>query len=105
MTQIVSLDAFRSLKKVNDEELAYHAKVLDMSKIELLNEMVRFQEERSERGELTPKMMVRGRMLFRELEKAATTQELQILTRSYRRHLDHEYDNYVNQNKKSEIQS
>ena len=59
-----------------------------MDKVELLEEMVRFQEERTQVGELSLSMMVRGRHLFKALEENAETQELKILTRSYRRHLD-----------------
>lgn len=63
-----------------------------MSKMELLEEMVRFQEERSQRGQLTLTMMVRGRILFRALEINAETDELRLLASSYRRHLEHEIE-------------
>jgi hypothetical protein len=35
-------------------------------------------------------MMARGKYLFKALEERAETQELQLLARSYRRHLEHE---------------
>ncbi len=63
-----------------------------MNKIELLEEMVRFQEERSEKGHLTPSMMIQGRILFRALEQHAETEELRLLASSYRRHLEHELE-------------
>mgnify|MGYP003353183223 CR=1 FL=1 len=74
----------------NEDELEYRAKILGMDKLELLEEMVRFQQERSSRGDLTLEMMGRGRHLFQALEEKAETQELRLLARSYRRHLDHE---------------
>ena len=52
--------------------------------------MVRFQEERSKMGHLTLQMMTQGKHLFKALERTAETQELKILTRSYRRHLEYE---------------
>jgi hypothetical protein len=90
MTNVISLRAFRALKDSEGEELAYRARILSMSKVELLEEMVTFQEERKEIGHLSPEMMIRGKHLFRALEETADTQELKILSRSYRRHLEHE---------------
>lgn len=92
---IVSLNAVRELKKAEQEDYAYQAKILSMDKMELLEEMIRFQEERSQLGQLTPGMMLRGRYLFKALEETAETQELRILTRSYRRHLEHELNAYT----------
>mgnify|MGYP003395350660 CR=1 FL=1 len=89
-TPLISLDAVRKLKQSDPADQEYHAKILVMDKLELLEEMVRFQEERSRLGHLTPTMMVRGQMLFKALENQAATRELQMLARSYRRHLDHE---------------
>ena len=66
-----------------------------MSKVELLNEMVVFQEERAKKGHLSLDMMIRGKILFKALEETAETQALQILTRSYRRHLDYEMTNFM----------
>lgn len=95
MSNVVSLDVARELKKAEDQ--AYHAKILVMDKAELLEEMVRFQQERAKVPELTLEMMVRGKILFKELEKNAETQELYILTRSYRRHLEYELQAYLQQ--------
>jgi hypothetical protein len=66
-----------------------------MDKLELLEEMVRFQQERSSLGELTPSLMVRGKVLFKALEQNAETQELRLLTRSYRRHLEYELTDFL----------
>lgn len=89
-SNIVSLQAARDLKTIQNDEMAYRAKLLCMDKLALLEEMICFQEERSRLGELTPQMMIRGKYLFKALEETAETNELRILTRSYRRHLEHE---------------
>lgn len=95
MSNVVSLKTYRDSRTPQDvqfitEEFAYRAKILSMDRVQLLEEMVRFQEERKAVGELTPAMMYRGRHLFRALEEAADSQELKILSRSYRRHLEYE---------------
>ena len=90
MSNVISLRSYKNFKKLDTDELAYQARILSMSKVELLEEMVRFQEERKGMGSLTHPMMIRGRHLFRALEDAADSQELKILSRSYRRHLDYE---------------
>lgn len=95
MSNVVSLVVVRELKRIQTEDLDYKAKILGMSKIELLDEMVRFQEERSKVEELTLEMMIRGKILFRALEENAETQELLLLTRSYRRHLEFELDAFM----------
>jgi hypothetical protein len=91
-SKIISLDAARRIRDLStkDEEYAYQARILGMDKLALLEEMVRFQQERSRNGELTLEMIARGKYLFKALEERAETQELQLLARSYRRHLDHE---------------
>jgi hypothetical protein len=94
MSNIVSLQAAREIREAEHEDHAYRALILSMDKLELLEEMVRFQEERSRLGELTLAMMIKGRYLFKALEETAETQELKILTRSYRRHLDCEIEDY-----------
>ena len=95
--QVISIDQarLRLKQKFNEEheaELRYRAKILGMEKVELLEEMVRFQEERSQTGSLTPEMMRNGRHLFQALESSAETRELKILAGSYRRHLELELD-------------
>ncbi|NDD91042.1 hypothetical protein EBZ37_03030 [bacterium] len=90
--KIIPISAARRLRTQSsrDEEYAYQAKILGMDKLALLEEMVRFQQERSERGELSQEMMNRGKYLFKALEEKAETQELRLLARSYRRHLEFE---------------
>lgn len=94
MSNVVSLQAAREIREAETEDHAYRAQILGMDKLELLEEMVRFQEERSLLGRLTLPMMIRGRHLFKALEETAETQELKILTRSDRRHLDYELQDY-----------
>ena len=102
MSNVISLNAARELKKVERDD-AYFAEILVMDKLELLEEMVRFQEERSKLGHLTPQMMVRGKILFKALEDSAETEELKLLTKSYRRHLDFELrEHFKNQTAGSE---
>jgi hypothetical protein len=67
-----------------------------MEKVELLEEMVRFQEERSKLGQLSPQMMREGRHLFQALESSAETRELRTLAGSYRRHLELELEELKN---------
>ena len=91
----VVINAARELKKAEVEDAAYRSRIEAMDKLELLEEMVRFQEERSRIGYLTPSMMLRGKVLFAALEENAETRELQILTRSYRRHLEFELADFL----------
>ncbi len=86
--RVLSLNAARSLKLAEESELEYKSKLLAMDKLALLNEMVAFQEHRSKSGALTPELMVRGKLLFEQMEFAAETEALRLLTRSYRRHLE-----------------
>ena len=91
-SKVISLDAARRIRElsVKDEEYAYQARILGMDKLGLLEEMVRFQQERSRAGDLTVEMMARGKYLFKALETRAETQELRALAKSYRRHLEAE---------------
>ena len=95
MSNVISLKAVREVKQAENEDLAYHARILTMDKLELLEEMVRFQEERSRLGQLNLPMMIRGKILFKALETSAETQELKLLTRSYRRHLEYEMAEFL----------
>lgn len=77
-------------KKKTSCDLAYLNMIKTMDKLELMEEMVRFQEERSRIGHLTREMILKGIPLFTLLERSAETMELRMLTHSYRRHLEHE---------------
>jgi hypothetical protein len=90
-SNVVSLDQFRGLKKSECDPM-YKNRIKQMDCFQLLEEMVKFQLERSNTGYLTPKMMIEGIVLFQALEDNAITNELRLLTRSYRRHLQHELE-------------
>ena len=92
---VVSLNSYRTIKQSIEEDGAYRKRIEAMPKLELLEEMVKFQEERARIGELTPSMMIRGRVLFQALEESAETNELRLLTRAYHRHLDYELKAYL----------
>jgi len=68
----------------------YKTYIYRLDKYDLLVEMVQFQEDRARVGCLTIDMMHKGIILFRALEEASETNELRLLTRSYRRHLEEE---------------
>lgn len=89
---VIDLVAERNKRETLGQDPHYQAKINRMNKIELLEEMVRFQEERTEKGQLSVTLMVRGKILFRALEINAETDELRTLAGSYRRHLEHEME-------------
>ena len=93
--KIFSIHALREVKQVEQEDPQYKNRIETMDKVELLDEMVRFQEERSKLGELNVHLMVKGRILFRALEEHAETSALRALTKAYRRHLEYELADYL----------
>lgn len=95
---MISLQAVRELKNSQEEDPAYRAKILSMNKVELLEEMVHFQQERARKGRLTAEMMIRGKVLFRALELSAESEELRQFSRIYRKHLDYEFADYLKRN-------
>ena len=92
---VIDLVAERNKRGAAQHDPYYQIQINRMNKIELLEEMVRFQEERSSKGQLSLTMMVRGKILFRALETHAETDELRLLASSYRRHLEHEIDHLL----------
>ena len=94
-TKIVLLKVVREMKKAEQGDPAYQARILKMDKLALLEEMMNFQEERSRLGHLTLTMMVQGQILFRALELAAETEELKELAGSYCRHLKYELQEHL----------
>lgn len=96
---VVSLSKYRNFKAEHETDIIYQSKINKMDKLALLEEMVRFQEERVKQGILTLKMMIQGKILFKALEESAETNELRLLTRSYRRHLDYELAEYLKHGK------
>ncbi len=94
-TNMWSFEAARTIKDEESRLPPYQGRIRKMDKLELLNEMVHFQEERAKIGQLTPSMIVRGKILFSVLENQAETAALRALTGSYRRHLEHEMSTYL----------
>jgi hypothetical protein len=90
--KVVSLNAVRQMKELEAGDSAYRAWILKLGPLELLEEMIRFQEERSRQGGLTLALIIRGQALFQALEKIAETKELRQLAKSYRRHLKYELE-------------
>jgi len=87
---VVNLNKYRAIKQVNKEVEDYRAKLNKMDKLQLLEEMVAFQEWRSKSKELTSEMIVKGLILFPLLTRSAETKELRLLTSAYTRHLEYE---------------
>ena len=96
---LIQLSHERVKRGLDQHDPHYQILINRMSKVELLEEMVRFQDERSAKGSTSFFMMVRGKILFRALEAGAETSELRLLAGSYRRHLEHEIVEHL---KKSE---
>lgn len=97
-TNVVSIRAVRQMREAEANDREYFSKIKCMDKMELLEEMVRFQQERAHLGELTLSLMVKGRILFKALEENAETHELKLLTHSYRRHLEYELAAFIKKN-------
>lgn len=90
--KVVSLNAVRENQQIKKGNPDYQKRIAQMDKLDLLTEMMRFQEERSRLGKLTLPLMIRGKILFKALETNAETQELRHLARSYGRHLNYELE-------------
>ena len=57
-SKVVNLAEVRELKQsLSIEVESYHAWIITLEKAQLLEEMIRFQEERSAVGQLTPLLM------------------------------------------------
>ncbi len=87
---IIDIKSERKRRGMESHDVQYQRFINDLSKIELLEEMVRYQEERSQTEHLNLSLIVRGKILFSALEFQAETEELRLLASSYRRHLEHE---------------
>lgn len=90
MSNVIELRAGRRYGKT--EAAKWEQKFQGMDKLELLEHMVGYQERRAAAGEFPKEMIAEGVALFGALERSAETEELRLLTRSYRRHLEYERD-------------
>ncbi len=82
---IVQFEPYRQ-KKFLDLRVEAYAKVIHkMEKLELLEEMERFVDSNAKRGPsfLNKENVLRGIILYKELNKQAETDELSILSRNY----------------------
>jgi hypothetical protein len=89
---IIDLDLERKKRGLIPHDPEYQIKVNKMDKMELLEEMVRFNDSRSQGEKMSLAVMIQGRILFKALELLAQTQELRLLAGSYRKHLEYELE-------------
>ncbi len=93
--KIIDLSQFKSIQISKKEHSEYQLYIDSLDKLQLLNEMVNFQHQRSEKGKLDATLMTQGLVLFRRLEQEAESEGLRSLAHSYRRHLEHELADYL----------
>lgn len=86
MDNVINLLDYKKLKSQANWKVLYSK----MDKLELLEEMVAFQEERAKIGHLTLELCVKGIPLFEALTKSSETEDLRKLTSSYVKHLKYE---------------
>lgn len=79
-------------KRVEKATVDWAAQFDSMDMLELLEQMVGFQERRLGAGEFPPEMIAEGIALFGALERRAETIELRKLTGAYRKRLEEERD-------------
>lgn len=85
--KVINLKTYRVLKDRKREELAYRHQLLTMSKIDLLQELLRYHES----YQLDPhdvRITLRGQHLLEVLEQRAELAELQELAREFNAKLD-----------------
>lgn len=89
---VIDLELERKKRGLMPHDPTYQIKINKMDKMELLEEMVRFNDSRSKGEKMSLALMIQGRILFKALELMAQTQELRLLAGSYRKHLEHELE-------------
>lgn len=94
MDNVISLKSFREHKY----ELEYTKYISSMDKLDLLEEYVRFREEREKMKVLSLHMILKGRILFKALRDNAETQELKILAKSNIEFFDEELKEFSRRN-------
>ena len=88
MSNVFSL---RTYKPKSFNIIEYRAYIAKQDVVELLEEMVNFQTERSQKGYLTTDLILKGRILFKALRENCETKELYNLANSYLNHLEFEF--------------
>lgn len=79
------------LFKNQSVDKTYEAKIEKMDMIQVMQEMVEFQQIRTKTGHLTIELIRKGLPLFKRLMDSATTDELRVFASSYYKHLQKEY--------------
>jgi hypothetical protein len=80
---VIDLKAYRALKAQSDQEQAYRQRLLQMSKPELLHELLMYHEA-YQRNPGDMSATIRGQHLMDVLEARAELTELQDLSREFR---------------------
>jgi hypothetical protein len=93
VNNVVSLKDWKEKRTEQIDLYRYEIELMGMDKLELLEEMVRFQELRGKQrdvcGEhIPPETIERGLILFKQLKKNAETPELETLCASYLKSLE-----------------
>jgi hypothetical protein len=89
MGDVFDLQAARNKKAQLMTDPFYQKRIDGLDMMLLLEEMVKYQEQKPKDKELVFSM-VRGVILFTALEQKCNTDELRLLAGSYKRHLQHE---------------
>jgi len=84
MSNIVSLSSFRD----EFSNPTYSAKIAQMDRLELVNEVVNFNEERYMNGGLNKDLIVKGLILFKNMAENSATSNFREFARSYHKHLE-----------------
>lgn len=89
-SNLVVLNEWKKRKNPESDVSTYQARIDSMSKGELMEEIVRFQEQRKRNGGLTEEAIINGMILFKAMESKAETTDLKIFSKVYQRHLSYE---------------
>ena len=88
MSNVVNLAAFRDIKEREFSNPFYQARIAKMDRLELVNEVIKFNEERYEHGGLNKELIVRGLILFKNMADNAETPNFKEFARTYCKHLE-----------------
>jgi hypothetical protein len=95
MGELHFLNQITEAKRIKKECLIYEDKLKKMDRLDLLEEMVRYQEQRSNEKSLTLKIIYDGLALFKLISETCETPELRLLSQSYHRHLSDQLTYYL----------
>jgi hypothetical protein len=86
----ICLNQFKKYKKEQRNQGLYSIKLKQMNKTELLEELIRFQKERSLFEGPSLEMILQGELLFQALITHCESTEMQKFAKTYLKHLKHE---------------